>query len=112
MKTIRDANILIGLLEQGELNQELSAELGRDLKHMGELSEDNPKVAYKGTLTLKLNIEVEGGEVHIKGDIESKMPRRPRRSSLFWVTDDGELSTEHPRQHDMFATRDVSKDRV
>jgi hypothetical protein len=112
MKTIRDAQILIGMLEQGDLNQELSAELGRCLKHMGELSEENPKAAYKGTLTLKLNIDIEAGEVHIKADIESKMPRRPRRSSLFWVTDDGELSTEHPRQTDMFNPRDVTSGRA
>jgi hypothetical protein len=111
MKTIRDAQILIGMLEQGELNQELSAELSKCLKHMGELSEENPKVAYKGTLNLKLNIDVEAGEVHIKAEIDSKLPKRPRRSTLFWVTDDGDLSTEHPRQADMFATREVGERR-
>lgn len=112
MKTIRDAQILIGMLEQGELNQELSAELGKCLKHMGELSEENPKVAYKGDLSLKLKIEVEAGEVHIKAEIDSKLPKRPRRSTLFWVTDDGDLSTEHPRQTDMFIARDVSTTRA
>lgn len=112
MKTIRDAQVLVGLLEQGEFNQELTSEINRCMKHMGELSEENPKATYKGTVTIKLLIEVEAGEVHIRPEIDDKMPKRPRRSTLFWITDEGELSTEHPRQADMFATRDVSKERA
>ncbi|MDB5582791.1 MAG: hypothetical protein JWR80_7967 [Bradyrhizobium sp.] len=112
MKTIRDAQILIGMLEQGELNQELSAELNRDLAYLAEMSEENRKATYKGSLTLKLDIEVENGVVHISGNIDSKLPKKPRRSSLFWVTEDGQLSTEHPQQHDMFPVRDATTGRA
>jgi hypothetical protein len=112
MKTIRDAQVLIGTLEQGELNRELSSELSKDLQFMAELSEENPKAALKGSLTLKLNIEIEAGEVHIRAEIDSKLPKRARRSSLFWVTPEGDLSTEHPRQHDMFTTREVATTRA
>ena len=107
MKTIRDAQILIGMLEQGDLNQALSAELGKVMKELTEMSQENAKATFKGTLKLDLTIEVENQIVHVKAKVDSKLPDRPRRSTLFFVTDDGELSTEHPHQRDMFGVREA-----
>lgn len=102
MKIIRDAQVLLGMLEFGDLNKEVSAKLAETLQTLGDMSEENPKVTYKGNLTLKLDLSVANGMVHINADIATKTPKRPRRSSLYWITEDGGLSTEHPQQHDMF----------
>ncbi len=110
MKIIRDGQALIGMLEGGELNQEMSTKLTETLGELGAMSDDNPKVVHKGNLTLKLDFAVANGMVTINADITTKTPKRARKSSVYWVTESGSLSTEHPQQHDMFSgPRDVSE---
>lgn len=114
MKIIRDGQTLIGALEVGELNKDFSDKLHETLNELNSMSADNPKVQFKGAITLKLALTVAGGMVTINTDIATKLPRRPRRSSTYWVTDNGQLSTEHPQQQDIFSgPRDVGeRDRV
>ena len=107
MKKIRDASMIIGLLENGQFNPALSQEIADTLQKLSEMSEENPHATFKGQTTVKLNFSVKDGMVTIGVDMESKTPKRPRKNSVFWVVEDGALSTEHPRQHDMFATRAV-----
>lgn len=107
MRKIRDASTIIGLLENGQFNPALSNEIGETLHKLSEMSEENPVQTFKGTTTVKLNFSVKDGMVTIGVDMDSKTPKRPRKNSVFWVVEDGALSTEHPRQHDMFATRAV-----
>ncbi|MCG6115061.1 MAG: hypothetical protein MEQ84_07665 [Mesorhizobium sp.] len=103
MKRIRDAQTIIGALEGGELAADLSREITDTLVTLKELSGDRPKNKIKGSVTLKLNFEVENGTVVIKSDIDSKRPKPFRGSSFYWLLDDAALSTEHPQQTDMFA---------
>lgn len=84
MKIIRDSQALIGMLEGGELNQEMSTKLTETLGELGAMSEDNPKVVHKGNLTLKLDFAVANGMVTINADITSKTPKRARKSSVYW----------------------------
>lgn len=102
MKTIRDASMIIGLLENGELNPAFSSEISETMQKLSEMSEDAPSRTIKGSVSLKLDFEVKDGMVTINSKLESKTPKRPRKSSVFWVLDGGALSTEHPRQHDLF----------
>mgnify|MGYP001239165663 CR=1 FL=1 len=100
---IRDSQTLVGMLEGGELNEALSGKLQTTLAELNGLSHDDPKRAFKGEVVLKLGLSVAGGMVTINANITSKVPNLPRRSSIYWVTDSGALSTEHPQQNDMFA---------
>jgi hypothetical protein len=102
MKRIRDSQTIIGSLENGEAAAELSRELTETLAKLKELAGDRPKNKIKGSVTLKINIEVEAGTATLTVDIESKRPKPVRGSSFFWVLDDGSLTTEHPQQIDMF----------
>ncbi|MCC4299343.1 hypothetical protein [Aurantimonas coralicida] len=100
MKLIRDPQALIGLLEEGELAETMKRELADTLTALNEAA--GPKGKANGHVTLKLNLKVEAGMVTIQSDLTSKRPKEERRSTVFWVTEDGALSTQHPRQHDMF----------
>ena len=46
--------------------------------------------------------QAQSGAVTISSEIKSKTPKRPRARSFYWITENGELSTEHPNQTDMF----------
>lgn len=103
MKRIRDAQAIIGMLESGQLNAALSDEITGTLAKLKEMSGENPKKKFEGSVTLKLSFEMESGAVTIAADISHKTPKQPRARTFYWVTDDGSLSTEHPQQTDMFA---------
>ncbi|MEW5422676.1 hypothetical protein [Amorphus sp. 3PC139-8] len=110
MTRIRDAQTIIGSLERGELAATLSEEISGTLAEMKDRSDQAPKEKVKGEITLKLKLSMEMGAVTITADVASKRPKAPRGSSFFWVTDSGELTTEHPQQHDMFKLRDATAD--
>lgn len=103
MKKIRDATMIIGMLEGGEVAAALSAEITGTLAALKDLAGDRPKSKVKGKVTLTLDIEVEGATATLSAAIDSKRPKPVRGSSFYWVLDDGSLSTEHPQQTDMFA---------
>lgn len=103
MKRIRDAQTIIGALEAGEVAGELSTAITGALKHLKELCGNRPKAKAKGKVALILHFDVEQSQVTIEAEIAQTLPKKPRGSSFYWVTDDGELSTEHPQQTDMFS---------
>lgn len=102
MNTIRDTTALIGFLEDGQLHQDFGAEARNVLAKLYELSADQPKAKIKGSLTLKISFQVEGGVARIEAAVESTTPKPPRPHSLAWLLPDGTLSTQHPKQIDMF----------
>lgn len=114
MKRIRDAQTIIGMLEGGELAAALSNDISETLAKLKELGEImGRKAKVKGKVTLALDFEVEAGAVTVTAGIETKVPKAPRGSSFYWITDDGSLSTEHPQQTDMFAgPRDTADRRM
>lgn len=104
MKRIRDAQTIIGMLEGGELAAQLSTDITETLARLKELGDVmGRKAKVKGKVTLALDFEMEAGAVTVAAAIETKVPKAPRGTSYYWVTDDGSLSTEHPQQTDMFA---------
>lgn len=110
MKRIRDAQTILGMLENGELNKDASRELNETLAELCELSKASSKSKIKGSFTLKLNITADNGTVSIQAEIAKKVPKSVRRSSFYWVMDDGTLATEHPDQSELFdAPRIVEK---
>jgi len=108
MPVIRDAKTLIGYLDRGELVQDTMTKLTEMLVVLKEFSDTSgPKAKFKGKVTLEIEAEVQNGMVTIIGAIATKVPKKPRGTTTFWLTDEGELSTEHPNQHDMFKPKDV-----
>lgn len=103
MKLIRDAATIVGLLEDGQLAQDLSADIAKVLAELKAQANDRPKATITGSVSIKLTFEVQGPTLEITAAVDSKTPKPPRGRSIFWVTDDGAVSTEHPRQTDMFA---------
>jgi hypothetical protein len=95
MKKIRDAKTVLGLLEDGDLAADFSAELNALIQKLREVA--GPKTSAKGSITLKLDISMEGISSTVDATIDVKAPKAKRVSTFFYVTDDG-LSTEHPRQ--------------
>lgn len=112
MKRIRDAQTIIGSLEGGEVAAALGQEIVDTLQALKEHAGDRPKAKAKGKVSLVLSLEVDGDSVTIGTEITSKRPKPVRGNSFFFVLDDGSLSTEHPRQIDMFGgPRDAVRDR-
>lgn len=102
MKRIRDATTIIGLLDRGEVKEEFSKQTTDTLAALKESLGGRKKGKAKGSVTLTLNFEVEGSSVSVDADIRSKRPHPVFGSSMFFVLDDGTLSTEHPQQEEMF----------
>lgn len=98
MKKIRDATTVLGLLEDGDLAADFSTELNGLIQKLRELS--GPKSTAKGSITLKLDIKMEGISSTVDATIDVKAPKAKRSSTFFYATEDG-LSTEHPRQTSM-----------
>lgn len=106
---IRDAAILLGALEGGELNRSMSDELANVLRELNALSTEDVKKTFKGEVDIKISLSAENGAVTISSEIKSKTPKRPRARTFYWITEEGALSTEHPNQRDMFSgPRDTS----
>jgi hypothetical protein len=108
MKRIRDAAQIISMLEDGQLVCDLSNEISHVLDTLRDVA--GPKSKAKGSVTLTLNLSVEGVSAEIEAAIASKTPKVKRQRSFYFVTDEG-LSTEHPKQLSM-GLEDVSKRRT
>lgn len=103
MKKIRDAQAIIGALEGGEFAADLGAAITDALARLKDMAGNRPKATAKGKIKITLGLTVEQGTVTIDTDIAPDLPKKPRGSSFYWVTDDGSLSPEHPQQTDMFS---------
>ena len=100
MAVIRDAAQAIAILEDGELVENLSDEAKRVRKLLYEAA--GPKGKAKGSITLKLSFEVSGSSCEIEASVDVKVPKPKRGTSFFFVNQEGELLTEHPKQTSLF----------
>ncbi|NTJ46548.1 hypothetical protein G6K93_05910 [Agrobacterium rhizogenes] len=101
---IRDAKTLLTMLESGKVNEDLSTALTSTIKALYDMAIDNPRGTFKSRVSLHLDLVVEdGGEmVEINPKIPiPKLPELKRRTTVYFTTDDGGLSTEHPQQMDL-----------
>lgn len=101
MKKIRQATDIIGVLERGDLNADLTAEITKVLAALQEAAPPKGKTV-KGEVSLKLKFAMEGSSVRVESEFSSKTPKRPRGADFYFVTEDAALSTEHPKQTNMF----------
>ena len=102
MKIIRDAKTLFGMLESGKLNDELSNTLQETQRALADLVAAQPNRKFSATVKLELKLTAAGEMIEFNAEIPPvKLPKLPRRSTVYFLTDDGSISTEHPQQLDM-----------
>lgn len=101
MPIIRSPDVLLGTLESGELIQDFQTEINSVIETLQALSEQQ-RGKIKGSVTLQIGFEVEDGQCAVRAKLDSKTPKADRPKSFFFVTDAG-LSTDHPRQLDMWS---------
>lgn len=109
MAKIRDLNTLLGMLDRGHVIREANGQLAEVLTGLNEISAEAPKKAIKGSLAIKVDIELKDGIATISASVEKKLPKRVPGTALFWVDGEGELTNEHPSQPDMFRPRDAGE---
>ena len=95
MKGIKDASTIIGLLEDGQMVSDFSKKLDETIKTLCERA--GYSGTAKGSVTLTLNLVVEGQMIDIDAALSAKVPLESRRKSVFFVSDEG-LATENPKQ--------------
>ena len=100
MPIIREAQMFLGVLEDGQLTRDLSETMKDVLVDLVEHA--GPKGKAKGSVSLQVNFTVSGGTVEITSDLKSKKPKESRASTVLFVLPDGSLSTDHPKQMSMF----------
>ena len=107
MSIIREGTQIVGLIDDGDLSREFTEEFQKVNAAVKEAA--GPKGKAKGSITLKIEISAEGGIVVFAGEVVSKAPKKKRGSSMYWVLEDGTISTEHPQQMNMFP-RDTARE--
>lgn len=100
---------LLNELNEGSTHSALSGD-------MAELLRTVQATGRTGSLTLKIKVAPatrnQTGSVNkitITADRKLELPKPEQPSDFFWLTDDGETSRNHPRQHTL-ELRDVSSD--
>src|SRR5258708_2982802 len=99
-KVIRQATELLGVLNRGDDAHDMSIEIEKVFKAGQDAA--GPKTKAKGQVTLVLDFEVEGSFLEIRADIKSKVPKIKRGSTAYFLTQNGEITTEHPQQQSFF----------
>lgn len=93
-------------LAEGEAKSVLSAELHALCEALqSEAEARRAKVA--GTLTLTLNVTVEGKLAAIGYAVTTKKPSPKRAASVMWLTRGGNLTTQNPQQQQLPGIREV-----
>ena len=106
-KRLRQASDILAYLEQGDFNAEVTSQNEELLKYLQEIAPQKGK-GIKGVLTIKLSYDVVGNQVETTASVETKAPKRTRGRDFFFLREDGALSTEHPKQANMFDDDKVS----
>lgn len=103
MRTFRQ---MLGTLSRGDFDRKLNEQVSEIITCL----EDLPQEKGKAELTIKLVFNFELGRIDIDPSSRVKLPDNAKyMKTPFWIHD-GELSTQHPNQIDMFV-RPVSSSR-
>ena len=107
---IKDPAIVLRMLEGGDFAPHLQDEMNAVLKALKDAAGTKGKA--KGYLNLRLNFEVEGASCSITPELTTKIPKTTRSPEMLFITEDGELSDQHPKQLTMFPREVSGRDRA
>ena len=109
MKKLTGTTVTLGAMENGGSLADVDEDLSEVLRKTKAVADQTKNGKAKGSLTITVAFEVNGDTITLAGKTKLSVPALPRRDSTFFVTSDGEITTEHPRQADMFAgPRDIT----
>jgi len=98
---VKAFSLFIVELNEGSTHAALSADLA-------ELLRTVQNTGRAGSLTLKVKVapatRTNSGSVDkvtVTADRKLELPKPDQASDFFWLTEDGETSRNHPRQHDL-----------
>jgi hypothetical protein len=104
---MKSFSVQLNELNEGTTHAALTADLA-------ELLRSVMNTGRAGSLTLKLKIGPASrsttgtaDKVTIVTEVKLELPKPERPSDFYWLTEDGETSRNHPRQHDL-ELREVS----
>lgn len=97
-------------VDEGRTAKQLNATFDGLIHELMLLDHNEGIRKSKGTLTVKISVEYEDGTAKLKIEEAVKTPKAPQRANVFWLTGDGRLTPENPRQMTMF--RDPPSRRV
>lgn len=92
---LRTFSATLATIERGEVVSELDDAMLEIIHTLQEAGKG------KASVTLTVNFVADGERVDLDCDIKMRLPKKTRRRTPFWLAE-GALSTEHPRQTDMF----------
>jgi hypothetical protein len=98
---------VLSTTDQGNVAFELNGAWNELIRTLRDLEVNEGVRKSKGSLTIKLGVEYEDGTIKLKVEETLKTPKAPQRAAVFWVTGDGRVTAENPRQMSMF--RDVPR---
>jgi hypothetical protein len=104
----RPFSIVFAQLEEGTFHEEASEELRKLSLKLKEHAETNGSA--KGKMIITLNLQVDKGLLIIDPNLEVKAPRARRKSSVMWITEEGNLSVDNPKQQSLFGPRALPAD--
>lgn len=99
-ESTRPLNFVLAQLEDGSFHDEASEELRKLSLKLKEHAENN--ATAKGKLVITLDLVVDKGLLLIVPNLEVKSPRARRKSSVMWISEQGNLSTDNPKQPSLF----------
>lgn len=88
------------MLEDGELDHDLSLELEQLVEAMNEEAANSGGGA-KGTITLSLAFKMKDGVIDIVPDTSVKRPKKARARTVFWSDAQNNLTRQNPRQQEL-----------
>ena len=91
--------------EDGRFDTAATETLRELLARMGIVR--NARGSAKGSMTIKIHLNLTDEVVEMVMDCSVSMPKLPRAKSVLWVTKDGNLSQSNPRQRGL-PFRDVT----
>ncbi len=95
----------LAAVEDGDTARDLTNELHAVVKELSERVERYDGGKPTASISLKLTLTMDARkQVVVKPEVNMKLPKTPRSSSLFWATEDGKLTARNPNQPDMFKT--------
>lgn len=93
---IKNFSTLIGTLEEGKLNSDISARLEDAVRELQERLDR--QVKGKVTIDVKINLVADRGVIEVTGDYKVKMPPESRHRTLMFVHAGRFLSRQDERQ--------------
>ncbi|WP_150526803.1 hypothetical protein [Roseibium sediminis] len=98
MRTIRNIDQLLGLLNRGRFAEKCNEALESCL----EALQGMPNGKGKAKITIELTIASDHDRLDVTPVVKSKLPETGAFTATPFWNDEGALSVEHPNQRDMF----------